>query len=126
MGASGSGKSSLGRALLRLFRRGVHGRIEFEGEDLLLAGREPLRRLRGRLGVIFQDPYASLDPRMRVMDLALLFITHDMSAAHALADRVAVMDQGRLVEVGDAGQVLSRPAHPITRSMMAGRALWTA
>ncbi len=218
VGASGSGKSSLGRALLRLFRRGVHGRIEFEGEDLLLAGREPLRRLRGRLGVIFQDPYASLDPRMRVMDivaeplriheslspdarrervlaaladvglspeladryphqfsggqrqriaiaralvrrpsllvcdeavsaldarhradilgllsglkrkhgLALLFITHDMSAAHALADRVAVMDQGRLVEVGDSWQVLSRPVHPVTRAMMAGRALWTA
>jgi len=212
IGASGSGKSSLGRALLRLFRRGVAGRVEFDGEDMLTASRTSLRRLRQKVGVVFQDPYASLDPRMRVADivaeplriqgghepqsrreqaaaalaevglatdsldryphqfsggqrqriaiaralvcqpmllvcdeavsaldahhraeilallarlkrergLAMLFITHDFNAARALADRIAVMDLGRLVEQGPAEQVLSRPEHPATRAMLAG------
>ena len=69
IGASGSGKSSLGRAVLRLLRQGVSGRVRFLGEDLLLADRAALRRLRGRIGVVFQDPYASLDPRMRIADI---------------------------------------------------------
>ncbi len=69
IGASGSGKSSLGRALLRLLRQGVSGRVSFLGEDLLQADRAALRGLRGRIGVVFQDPYASLDPRMRVGEI---------------------------------------------------------
>jgi len=66
LGESGSGKSSLIRALLRLLRRGGGGRVLLDGEDLLTADRPRLRALRRRIGVVFQDPTASLDPRMRV------------------------------------------------------------
>jgi peptide/nickel transport system ATP-binding protein len=69
VGESGSGKSSLGRAVLRLAKHGLDGRILLDGEDLLGAGRHRLRALRRRVGVVFQDPYASLDPRMRLADL---------------------------------------------------------
>jgi peptide/nickel transport system ATP-binding protein len=69
VGESGSGKSSLGRAVLRLARQGVSGRILLDGEDLLGADRGRLRALRRRIGVVFQDPYASLDPRMRLAEL---------------------------------------------------------
>ena len=69
VGESGSGKSTLGRAVLRLARSGTAGRILLDGEDLLAAGTGRLRALRRRIGVVFQDPYASLDPRMRVVDL---------------------------------------------------------
>ncbi|MBP6596268.1 MAG: ABC transporter ATP-binding protein [Arenimonas sp.] len=199
VGESGSGKSTLGRALLRLARRGTQGRILLDGEDLLAADGGRLRALRRRIGVVFQDPYASLDPRMRVGDiiaeplrihgigdaaaqrakaatllgsvgldaalaqrhphqlsggqrqrvaiaralatepellvcdeavsaldahhragvlallaqlkrdrgLALLFITHDASAARALAERTAVIHAGRLVACGDTAAVLA-------------------
>ncbi|MCX7034050.1 MAG: ABC transporter ATP-binding protein [Arenimonas sp.] len=69
VGESGSGKSTLGRAVLRLARSGTAGRIALDGEDLLAAGTGRLRALRRRIGVVFQDPYASLDPRLRVVDL---------------------------------------------------------
>jgi len=69
VGESGSGKSTLGRAVLRLARRGATGRILLDGEDLLTAGAGRLRALRRRIGVVFQDPYASLDPRMRVGEI---------------------------------------------------------
>ena len=49
----------------------------------------------------------------------MLFITHDFAAARALADRIAVMDGGRLVEQGTAMQVLSQPQHPATQAMLA-------
>jgi ABC-type glutathione transport system ATPase component len=198
VGESGSGKSTLGRAVLRLARRGATGRILLDGEDLLTAGTSRLRALRRRIGVVFQDPYASLDPRMRVRDivaeplrihaigdaasrlakvdglldavgldrsfgerrphqlsggqrqrvaiararatdpdllvcdeavsaldahhragvlallarlkrergLALLFITHDFGAARALAERTAVIADGRITATGDTAEVL--------------------
>ncbi|KFN44149.1 ATP-binding cassette domain-containing protein [Arenimonas oryziterrae] len=210
VGESGSGKSTLGRALLRLVRRGVAGRISFDGEDLLGATAASLRQLRRRIGVVFQDPYASLDPRQRVAEivaeplrihgtlsapmrraraaellaqvgldtdaldryphqfsggqrqriaiaralandplllvcdeavsaldaqhraeilallnrlkrergLAMLFITHDMGAARALAERIAVMADGVIVEQGVLPQVLAAPAHAATRALL--------
>jgi len=199
VGESGSGKSTIGRALLRLMRGGLTGRVLLDGEDLLAANPRKLRALRRRIGVVFQDPYASLDPRMRVADiisepmrihglaeaagrrlragelltqvglpvemldryphqfsggqrqriaiaralatdpdllvcdeavsaldaqhragilallgrlkrerqLALLFITHDFSAARALAERVAVIERGQLQQVGPSAKVLA-------------------
>ncbi|MBN7138775.1 hypothetical protein A7A76_06575 [Lysobacter enzymogenes] len=213
VGESGSGKSTLGRALLRLLR-GAQGRVMFDGVDLAALDAAALRRLRARTGVVFQDPYASLDPRMRVADivaeplrihgqgdtaerraraaelllavgldeamleryphqfsggqrqriaiaralatrpqllvcdeavsaldahhraavlqllarlkrehgLALLFVTHDLSAAAAVAERIAVLEAGRIVEGGTTEQVLGAPAHAHTRALLAARA----
>ncbi len=216
VGESGSGKSTLGRALLKLLR-GVHGRVCWiEGDqviDLASLDRRALRRLRARTGVVFQDPYASLDPRMRVREiiteplrihglgdaasqhakaaellhavgldasmaerwphqfsggqrqriaiaralatdpqllvcdeavsaldahhraailallvrlkaergLALLFVTHDLAAAAAVAERIAVLEHGRIVETGPTAQVLRAPQHAHTRALLAAR-----
>src|SRR5271168_3768628 len=68
VGESGSGKSTLGRLLLRLIDP-TSGSIRFEGRDLLAASPGEMRRLRRDMQIIFQDPFASLDPRFRVEDI---------------------------------------------------------
>lgn len=212
VGESGSGKSTLGRVLLRLLR-GAQGRVLLDGIDLSAAAPRALRGLRARTGVVFQDPYASLDPRMCVAELvaeplrihgrgdaaarrahagellqavgleaamldryphqfsggqrqriaiaralatdpellvcdeavsaldahhrgailallaalkrerglALLFVTHDLAAAAAVAERIAVLEAGRIVETGATAQVLSAPQHAHTRALLAAR-----
>lgn len=212
VGESGSGKSTLGRVLLRLLR-GAQGRVLLDGIDLSAAAPHALRGLRARTGVVFQDPYASLDPRMRVAELvaeplrihgrgdaavrraragellqavgleaamldryphqfsggqrqriaiaralatdpellvcdeavsaldahhrgailallatlkrerglALLFVTHDLAAAAAVAERIAVLEAGRIVETGATAQVLRAPQHAHTRALLAAR-----
>ncbi len=214
LGESGSGKSTLGRAVLRLLR-GAQGRVWLDDVELTALSGAALRNLRKRIGVVFQDPYASLDPRMRVADivgeplrihgigdarsrrakagelllsvgldadiatryphqfsggqrqriaiaralacdpdllvcdeavsaldahhrreilallaalkrergLALLFVTHDLSAAAAVAERIAVLEAGRIVEIGDAAEVLRAPQHAHTRVLVAARRL---
>ncbi len=68
VGESGSGKTTLGRLILRLIEP-TSGSIHLEGKDLLAAGSGEMRRLRRDLQIIFQDPFASLDPRFRVEDI---------------------------------------------------------
>jgi len=68
VGESGCGKSTTGRAILQLYRP-TAGQVLFDGVDLCKIGGEQLRRTRRRLQMIFQDPYASLNPRMTVGDI---------------------------------------------------------
>src|ERR1700686_79844 len=68
VGESGSGKSTLGRLILRLIEP-TGGSVRFEGRHLLAASGGEMRRLRRDMQIIFQDPFASLDPRYRVEDI---------------------------------------------------------
>lgn len=83
VGESGSGKSTLGRLILRLIEP-TAGSIRFEGRDLLSASHGEMRRLRSDLQIIFQDPFASLDPRFRVEDIiAEPLIIHGEASANS-------------------------------------------
>ncbi|WP_454695497.1 ABC transporter ATP-binding protein [Achromobacter aegrifaciens] len=213
LGESGCGKTTTGKALLRLIDGArVSGRAMLQGQDLLSADRRTLQRLRQDIQIIFQDPYASLDPRMRVGDIldeglaslragmdkearrthaarliervglpantlaryphefsggqrqriaiaralavepkvlicdeptsaldvsvqaqildqlrelqhelgiAYLFITHNFGVVEYLADRIAVMDAGRIIELGPADAVLHQPRQDMTRRLLA-------
>ncbi|HEY6180711.1 MAG TPA: ATP-binding cassette domain-containing protein, partial [Terriglobales bacterium] len=68
VGESGSGKSTFGRLVLRLIEP-TSGSIKLNGRDLLTASRSEMRVLRRDMQIIFQDPFGSLDPRMRVEDV---------------------------------------------------------
>ncbi len=213
LGESGCGKTTTAKALLRLLDKQarVQGRATLEGADMFGARGGALRRLRQRVQIVFQDPFASLDPRMLVGDIleeglaalhpertrtqrqnqirhlldrvglprdtmgryphefsggqrqriaiaralavepavlvcdeptsaldvsvqaqildllqalqeefgiAYLFITHNFGVVEYLADRIAVMHNGVIVEQGETGQVLARPSHPETRRLL--------
>lgn len=211
VGESGSGKSTVARMMLRLMEP-TAGSVHFDGIDLLRADRATLKRLRGRMGVVFQDPFAALDPRMTVRTilsepfaihgtnlrgpapeakltsmlqevgldataleryphafsggqrqriniaralalqpeflvldepvsaldvsvgaqvinllrglqrsrgLTCLFISHSMPLVRYLCDRVAVMQHGALVEVGDAVEVCAHPRESYTQALIA-------
>jgi ABC-type microcin C transport system duplicated ATPase subunit YejF len=78
VGESGSGKSTLGRSLLRLVPL-TGGQIDFDGTTLSALQGKPLKQFRHRMQMIFQDPYASLNPRMTVYDtLAEPLLLHNL------------------------------------------------
>lgn len=68
VGESGSGKTTLGRAVMKRIDSAA-GRIFFKGEEITHLKGEPLRRLRARMQLVLQDPYTSLNPRMRIADI---------------------------------------------------------
>src|SRR5690606_13454315 len=88
VGESGCGKSTAGRAILQLTRP-TSGRVIFDGRDLTALGKGELRRTRREMQMIFQDPYASLNPRMMVgniIDEPLEI--HDMGNSREREERV--------------------------------------
>jgi ABC-type oligopeptide transport system ATPase subunit len=89
VGESGSGKSTLGRLVLRLIEP-TSGQITFNGRDLLAASHNELRSLRRDMQIIFQDPFGSLDPRMRVEDvISEPLVIHERMGPSARRIRVA-------------------------------------
>lgn len=209
VGESGSGKSTVGRAVARLVEPAA-GRIALAGADITRLSRRALRKVRRNIGLVFQDPASSLDPRMTIgstiveplrlhrvargrelarrvdelldavgldsrmrdryphelsggqrqrvsiaralalgpelliadeptsaLDVSVqdavlellrelqrewrfgcLFISHDLAVVSELAERVAVMRRGEVVESGDCGEVLAEPQHEYTRQLL--------
>jgi len=210
VGESGCGKSTTARLVLRLIELSG-GTVRFNGEDITALSPAELRRFRRKAQIIFQDPYASLNPRLRVGDtimepmevhgigtpaerrarmeellglvglapyhaqryphefsggqrqrigiaralavqpelvvcdepvsaldvsiqaqvvnllkdlqarfgLSFLFIAHDLAVVKHMADRVAVMYLGRIVEVAEKNELFANPRHPYTRALLA-------
>ncbi len=97
VGESGAGKSTVARCVLRLVEP-TAGRIVFDGEDLRACGGRDLRRLRREMQIVFQDPYESLNPRMRVAALVA-----EPLRLHRLVDSAAAEREhvgGLLEQVG--------------------------
>jgi oligopeptide transport system ATP-binding protein len=209
VGESGSGKSTTGYCILQLLKP-TSGSVRFDGVELTELGREPLRRMRREMQIVFQDPYSSLDPRMTVGDivgeplvvhrigsrrdrsarirnlldvvgfnpgftnryphefsggqrqrigiaralalspklivcdepvsaldvsiqaqilnllkdlqrdfeLTYLFIAHDLAVVRSMSDRIAVMNQGRLIEIGPAEEVYTNPKEDYTKALL--------
>jgi oligopeptide transport system ATP-binding protein len=89
VGESGCGKSTVGRCLLRLIEP-TRGEINFDGRDVRALGGDELRRLRREMQIIFQDPYASLNPRLRVRDIVSEpLVIHDIGDKTERRERVA-------------------------------------
>jgi len=210
VGESGSGKSTACRAVLQLIKP-TSGSVRFEGREIAGLGRREMRPLRREMQMIFQDPYASLNPRKRVgqivgdplrrqglarggdlrrrvqellervglssehfnrfphefsggqrqrigiaralalkpklvvcdepvsaldvsiqaqivnllddlqdeLGLAYLFVAHDIGVVRHISDRIAVMNEGRIVEQGTADQVCERPQDEYTKKLLA-------
>ena len=209
VGESGSGKSTTGYCVLQLLKP-TSGSIRFDGKELTELGREELRRMRREMQIVFQDPYASLDPRMTVGDivaeplvvhsigtkkdrrarvrelldvvgfdpsytnryphefsggqrqrigiaralalspklivcdepvsaldvsiqaqilnllkdlqqdfgLTYLFVAHDLAVVRSMSDRIAVMNKGKLVEIGPAEQLYTNPQEDYTKALL--------
>ena len=207
VGESGSGKTTVGRSVLQLIEP-TSGEVIFEGQDLTKMSFEELRNVRRQMQIVFQDPFASLDPKMTVgssiaeplvvqgvggnhqdkvaelldlvglatdhatrfphefsggqrqrvgiaralaldpklivldepvsaldvsiqagvvnlfadlqkrLGMSYVFIAHDLSVVRHIADQVAVMYLGKIVEIGDKESVYRNPSHPYTKALL--------
>ncbi len=107
VGESGSGKSTVARLALRLLDP-TAGRLSFDGVDLLRASRRELRALRRRMQIVFQDPFGSLNPRMRVVDaVGEPLAVHRLARGRERTDRVVEL----LERVGLGARDLHKYAH---------------
>ncbi|MFC4811715.1 ABC transporter ATP-binding protein [Paenibacillus sp. GCM10023250] len=88
VGESGSGKSTVGRTILRLNEK-TDGEVRFDGIDLFDLPPDELRRLRPKMQLIFQDPYSSLNPRVRIGDaIGEALLDHGLASPAEVRDRV--------------------------------------
>jgi ABC-type oligopeptide transport system ATPase subunit len=93
VGESGSGKSTTGRCLLRLVEP-TSGAIRFRGEDVLQLSARRMRDARRQMQIVFQDPYSSLNPRMRARDIVEEpLVIHRIGGRQERRDRVAELFQ---------------------------------
>jgi oligopeptide transport system ATP-binding protein len=107
VGESGCGKSTLGRTLIRLYEP-TAGEVQFEGENFLKVKGEALRKKRKDMQMIFQDPYASLDPRMTIGQiLEQPFSVHGLLSAKERIERVKEL----LLTVGLKASQINRYPH---------------
>ncbi|MEI4473419.1 ATP-binding cassette domain-containing protein [Frigidibacter sp. MR17.24] len=110
VGESGSGKTTLTRSILRL-ESPTSGRILFEGQDMATISPAAMRALRARIQIVFQDPYASLNPRMTIQQI----ICEPMVVHRATLGLSAAQRRDRAAElltlVGLGPQHLSRHPH---------------
>jgi len=110
VGESGCGKTTLSRCLIRLIEP-TSGRIRFEGIDVLGLNWNELRRLRAKLQIIYQDPYSSLDPRKRILDIvAEPMVIHRSGSKEQIRSRVVEL----LEEVGLGAQHLNVFPHELS------------
>jgi len=98
VGESGCGKTTTGKALVQLLRKQaqIEGEAHFDGQNLFALEGDALRAARRQIQIIFQDPFASLNPRMRVFDLleeGLLELRPDLDAGARRAELEALVDQ---------------------------------
>ncbi|MCX7028023.1 MAG: ATP-binding cassette domain-containing protein [Spirochaetes bacterium] len=107
VGESGCGKSTLGRLLLRLIEP-TSGNVRFNGEDIMKLSFADLRKRKRDMQIIFQDPYASLDPRMKISDIVgEPLATHGIARGEKRREQVAEL----LETVGIGRSQLSRYPH---------------
>ncbi|MCW2240190.1 ABC transporter ATP-binding protein [Azospirillum canadense] len=107
VGESGSGKTTAGRSILRLIEP-TSGSIRFDGEEVTGLPPAKMRALRRRMQIVFQDPYASLDPRQRVRDVIGEALTiHNIGTKADRRDRIAAL----LQKVGLTADAMDRFPH---------------
>ena len=107
VGESGCGKSTVGRCLLRLIEP-TSGEVNFEGRNILSLNKKDLRQIRREMQIIFQDPYASLNPRMKIGDIVgEPLVIHNEGTKSERRDRVAQL----LRRVGLDPDYMNRYAH---------------
>lgn len=107
VGESGSGKTTTGRLVLRL-EEATAGKVVFDGTDVFALSKKEMRHFRKRMQIIFQDPYASLNPRERVRTvLGHALALHDIGTPASRADRTVEL----LEQVGLSAEQLDRFPH---------------
>jgi peptide/nickel transport system ATP-binding protein len=108
VGESGCGKTTLGRSILRLIEP-TSGSVTYKGTDVVAAGRTEMRELRAEMQIVFQDPFASLNPRMSIRQIIEEGLIVNRIGASA-ADRVGRVKQA-LRDAGMPDTILSRFPH---------------
>lgn len=107
VGESGCGKTTVGRTLLRLIPA-TSGSVSFEGQEVLTASRSEIKQLRRKMQIVFQDPFASLDPRRTIGEsVAEGLVIHNIGTRQEQQDKVAAM----MERVGLSASLLERFPH---------------